>query len=153
METNSWRLKIRQVDLARPGSQKRRGISRWGIDECCEAPWVEHCDIPRLENGNEFVKIRQNENRSILYVKYNKWKSLGLTLGNFINNMSFQRAPPHLPPLLFPCLCQKDFIPPNCAWVGAQSSSSMPETDIIPPSVATLSVRPSISEFASLWLH
>ena len=54
--------------LARPGSQKRRGISRWGIDECCEAPRVEHCDIPRLENGNEFVKIRQNENRSILYV-------------------------------------------------------------------------------------
>ena len=33
--------------LARPGSRKRRGISRWGIDQCCEAPRVEHCDIRR----------------------------------------------------------------------------------------------------------
>ena len=45
-----------------------------------------------LANGNEFVKIRQYENRSILYVNTYKCKSLGLTLGNFINNMSFQRA-------------------------------------------------------------
>ena len=33
---------IPMVDLARPGSRKRRGISRWRIDECGEAPRVEH---------------------------------------------------------------------------------------------------------------
>ena len=59
---------IQMVDLARPRSRKRRGISRWRIDECCKATRVEHCDIRRLENGNEFVKSRQYENRSILYV-------------------------------------------------------------------------------------
>ena len=40
-------------------------------------------------NSSSFSRARP---RSILYVNTYKWKSLGLTQGNFINNMSFQRA-------------------------------------------------------------
>ena len=57
-----WRwnyCKNERPQLARPHSQKRRGISQWGIDECCEAPSVEHGITRRFVNGINLAERRQ----------------------------------------------------------------------------------------------
>ena len=54
-----------RAGAGKPRSRKRRGISHWRIDECCEAPREEHGDIRLLANGKELVKRRQYENGSI----------------------------------------------------------------------------------------
>ena len=50
-------LPVRGTAPAR--SRKRRGISRWGIDECCEAWREEHHTIRRFANGIKLMERRQ----------------------------------------------------------------------------------------------
>ena len=49
----------RECDFVRPCSRKRRGISRWGIDQCWWAPRVEHGDTRRFLDGSKLAERRQ----------------------------------------------------------------------------------------------
>jgi len=45
----------------RPCSQKRRGITRWGIDKCCEAWREEHHTIRRFANGIKLMLMERRQ--------------------------------------------------------------------------------------------
>jgi len=49
-------LPVRGTAPAR--SRKRRGISRWGIDQCCEAWREEHGITRRFANGIKLMERR-----------------------------------------------------------------------------------------------